>query len=134
MTEALLANRTGDVDAFIRSLEHPLASAVQDIRLAILAIDDRITEHIKWKAPSFGRDNDDRVTFQLRHPQRIQLIFHRGAKVKDTLGFTFADDTDLISWAAPDRGIVTFASQDEVNTSLSALVTLVQRWMDATST
>ena len=54
--------------------------------------------------------------------------------MKDTLGFAFADDTDLISWAAPDRGIVTFASQDEVNTSLSALVTLVQRWMDATST
>lgn len=133
MIDAPLANRSAEVDAFMHTLAHPLTESVQNIRLGILASDARVTEHIKWKAPSFCRDNDDRVTFQLRHPQRIQLIFHRGAKVKDIAGFTFADTSGLIQWAATDRGIVTFAIAEDVAARKDDLLSLILRWMDATT-
>lgn len=104
------------------------------IRVAILALDARITERIKWNAPSFCRNDDDRLTFNLRHPNRIQLILHRGAKVKDTTDVHFSDDSGLVTWAAPDRGIVTMTSPAEATTHHHDLLALVRRWLDATAT
>jgi hypothetical protein len=45
-------NRSPEVDEFLSELTHPLREGVVELRDAILACDDGITEHIKWKAPS----------------------------------------------------------------------------------
>ena len=60
-----MPNRSPEVDEFLRELSHPLQEGVAEVRDAILASDDGITEHIKWKAPSFCHEGDDRVTFRL---------------------------------------------------------------------
>ena len=78
-----------------------------------------ITERIKWNAPSFGVDGDDRVTFKLHPPDRLQLVVHRGAKARDMQGFTFADPSGLVRWVAPDRGVVTLRSLDEIAARLA---------------
>jgi Domain of unknown function (DU1801) len=84
-------------------LEHPLKEGVQRLRTAILASNDTITEHIKWNAPSFRHAGQDRVTFRLQPGDKLQLIFHRGAKVRtDTAAFAFNDPTGLMTWLAPD--------------------------------
>ncbi len=95
MNENRIANRSDAVDHFLQGLDHPLKEEIEDIRLAILRSNDRITEQIKWKAPSFCYHGDDRVTFKLHPPDRIQIIFHRGAKVKDARDFAFEDRTGL---------------------------------------
>jgi hypothetical protein len=132
MTRAILSNWSSEVDSFMQSLDHPLKPGIEAIRHIILALDPAITERMKWKAPSFGYD-DDRLTFNLRHTGRIQLIFHRGAKVKDSTGFTFADPSGLIAWAAIDRGIVTFTSIEQVDTHLDTLAPVLLDWMRVTS-
>lgn len=120
-----------DVATFITSLEHPLRDGVVRLRAALLAVGDATTEHIKWNAPSFCDQGDDRCTMRLT-PTTVQLILHRGAKVKATAGFSFVDDTGLVAWAAPDRGVVTFTSAAEVETHLEVVVDLVRRWFIAT--
>jgi len=45
---------SSDVDRFLADLEHPLKAGVEQLRAAILASDDAITEHVKWNAPSFA--------------------------------------------------------------------------------
>jgi hypothetical protein len=132
MTQAVPSKWSSEVDSFMETLDHPLKPGIEAIRQAILALDPAITERIKWKAPSFGYD-DDRLTFNLRHPGRIQLILHRGAKVKDSTGFTFADPSDLIAWAATDRGIVTFTSFEQVDTELDTLAPVLLEWLKVTS-
>jgi hypothetical protein len=77
-----MPNQTPEVDAFLRELSHPMKDEIVEVRAAILASDEQITEHIKWKAPSFCYHGDDRVTFRLL-PEGLQLVFHRGAKVRD---------------------------------------------------
>ena len=85
-----MANTSAEVDQFMARLRHPLKEGVQRLRTAILASNDTITEHIKWNAPSFHHAGQDRVTFRLQPGDKLQLIFHRGAKVRaDTTGFVF---------------------------------------------
>ena len=113
-------------------LEHPLKPQIAALRDAILASDPDITEQIKWKAPSFCIDGDDRVTFRLHPPDAIYLVFHRGAKVKDATDFSFEDPTGLMKWAAKDRAQLALRTAAEVGQHKHEVVALVTRWMAAT--
>lgn len=121
------------VERFLRELDHPMADEVRRLRGVILAVDDAITEQIKWSAPSFGPAGQDRVTMRLHPKGYLQLIFHRGAKVKSSAGFAFVDESGLLEWAAPDRGVMSLRTADDVAAAVVALPTLVARWIAATS-
>ena len=121
-----------DVDRFLAELEHPLKAGVVQLRAAILASDDAITEHVKWNAPSFCYDGVDRVTFRLQPGDRLQLVLHRGAKVRDDAGdFRFDDDSGLLHWVATDRAVITFRDLDDVAARQEAVVDVVNRWVGA---
>jgi len=127
-----MARRTGPVDSFMAELDHPLAAGVEQLRRAILASNDGISEHVKWNAPSFRYAGEDRVTFRLQPGNRLQLVFHRGARTReDSAGFGFEDPGGLMEWAAPDRALVTFRDLAEVEIRQAAVVELVNRWVEA---
>jgi hypothetical protein len=89
-----------DVDGFMTSLAHPQKSEIEELRVAILASNTGITERIKSNAPSFCYLGDDRVTFRLQPGNRVELIFHRGARVRsDSHAFESEDDIGLLKWA-----------------------------------
>jgi hypothetical protein len=119
-----------DVEQYLAELHHPLKDGVRQLRAAILACDPAISEHVKWNAPSFRHGGEDRVTFRLRPRGRLQLIFHRGAKVRaDSAGFTFDDPTGLMTWAAPDRAVIDFPDLAAVSARQAQVTTLVRRWV-----
>jgi len=111
-------------------LNHPLKEGVEQLRTAILDSNYQITEHIKWKAPSFCYAGEDRVTFRLYPENRVQLVFHRGAKVKSDAGdFAFEDDTELMRWVADDRAVVALRDVKDALAKKQALVDVVNRWV-----
>lgn len=121
---------TSDVDRFMAELEHPMKASIERLRVAIMAENPTLTEQIKWKAPSFCVDGVDRVTFTLHPANHIRLVLHRGAKVReDVADFTFVDDTGLVAWATPDRGVVTFTSAEVAQQNEAALLGLIGRWV-----
>jgi hypothetical protein len=125
-----MPNRSPEVDRFMEGLNHPLKDGIERLRAAILDSNDRITEHIKWKAPSFCYAGEDRVTFRLYPEDRVQLIFHRGAKVKsDAADFAFDDHTGLLRWIANDRAVVALRDAEDAEAKRSALVEVVNRWV-----
>ena len=127
-----MQNRSQEVDRFMESLDHPLKAEIEQLRVAILDSNDQITEHIKWKAPSFVYAGEDRVTFRLYPEDRTQLVFHRGAKVKADAGdFAFDDDTGLLRWVANDRAVVALRGAEEVEAKRMAVVGVVNRWVVA---
>ncbi|WP_328414874.1 DUF1801 domain-containing protein [Micromonospora sp. NBC_00389] len=127
-----MPSKSGEVDDFMETLNHPLKAGVEELRLAILASNADISEHVKWNAPSFRYNGEDRVTFRLRPADRLQLIFHRGAKVRSDLAeFTFQDPTGLMTWLAPDRGVVTFPDLEAIQSQQAAVVSLVNHWVRA---
>jgi hypothetical protein len=123
------------VAEFIQTTRHPLKKAVEELREIILGADKGITEHIKWNAPSFCFDGDDRITFNLSKNDRILLIFHRGAKVKDSKNKEplIEDTTGLLEWLTPDRAAIKFQSTDDVTDKKKALKKVVKLWLAATA-
>jgi len=120
-----------DVSAFIASLEARWRGPIEALRAGLLATPS-VTEHIKWKAPSFCHEGDDRVTLRVPPKGGLQLVFHRGVAVKDTRGFVFEDRSGLVVWAAPDRGIVTLETPEALAKHTSAVLALARAWMAAT--
>ena len=123
-------NNTEEVDAFMAQLDHPLKAEVQAVRDIIKGANPAITEHIKWNAPSFCYNGDDKVTMNLHSKDSIQLIFHRGAKVKDSKDFSFEDRTGLLEWLAADRATVKLHNMEDVTAKKAALAKVVNQWMD----
>ena len=123
-----------DVDAFMAALDHPLKAATERLRALVLEAAPGFGERVKWNAPSYGPGDQDRITFHLSRKDRVQVIFHRGAKAETDKAFRFDGDPDsLLTWAAPDRGVAVFRSVDEVEARASAFGALVQAWLAATS-
>jgi hypothetical protein len=70
------------------------------------------------------------VTFRLYPENRVQLVFHRGAKVKSDGGdFAFEDDTGLLRWVADDRAVVALRDAKDAEAEQWALVEVVNRWV-----
>jgi hypothetical protein len=127
------ADSTREVKAFLDGLKHRRKEEVLVIQNIILSADSGITERIKWNAPSFCIDDDDRITFRLQPGDRVELIFHRGvAKRDDAATFSFKDGSGLLEWVAEDRAMVTFRDLQDVKAKSVALKDLVRRWMSAT--
>ena len=135
---ALKTTRTGKrnewddpaaVDRLIQALNHPLKPEMEAIRSIILDSDSRITEGIKWNAPSFYC-NGWFATYHVRSRDRLQVIFHRGAKVRaNPAGRLPIDDpTGLLKWLAKDRCIATFSSASDLAAKKSALNSIVSQW------
>lgn len=121
-----------EVEQYLAELEHPLKDGVLRLREVILSSDLPITEHVKWNAPSFCLDGEDRVTFRLRPRDQLQLILHRGAAVRaDTADFRFEDPDGLLTWLAPDRAVITFADLEHVAELDEAVGALVERWVQS---
>jgi hypothetical protein len=114
---------------FLETLEYPLKNVVEAVREIILSTNPDITEHIKWNAPSFCFGGEDRITMNLRSPEFLLLVFHRGAKAKEGI-LKIDDPHNLLTWLAADRATAKFASMDEVNFTKNALVELVQNWVE----
>ncbi len=129
-----MAKAVMTVDSFLDNLDHPLKTGIITLRKTILAVDSDITEQIKWNAPSFCIGGDDRITFRFppKGKAEVQLIFHRGAKSKDSAAFEFTDSSGLVQWAASDRGVVTLTSPEDIAKKTNKLAALAKAWFEAT--
>lgn len=128
-----VAEKLGAVDTYLQALEHRHKPAIQALRRLIHDAVPGLTERIKWNAPSFGKGEDDRITMRLHPGDRLQLILHRGAKAGADDLFRFEDPDKLITWAAPDRGVVTFVDADDLADKSAALTEILRRWVACTT-
>lgn len=130
-TAAKASNDT--VTRWLASCRHALRVELDTLRELVVAAEPRLVEGIKWNAPSYAFDGDDRLTFNLSAKDRVRLIFHCGVKKRATKGRVPVDDRGLLEWAADDRGIATFRSAAEVAAAKQSLPQLVRDWLAATT-
>ncbi|UVI28392.1 DUF1801 domain-containing protein [Paenibacillus spongiae] len=120
---------------FLNNLEHPLKDEIEEVRKIILGANEELCEHIKWKAPSFCYDNEDRITFNLHGKGYFLLIFHCGAKAKEHAGEArlLEDPTGLLDWVAKDRATVKFTDMNDVEAKREKLAVIITKWLEVTS-
>lgn len=118
-----------DVDAFLASLNHPFKNEIEELRKTILGADRRITEGIKWNAPSF-RTTEWFATFHLRAKEGVQVILHLGAKKKDNSETVKIDDPDgLLEWLSSDRASAKFRDAKDVKSKKAAFGRVIRQWV-----
>lgn len=109
------------VDAYMERLDHPLKIEVQAVRTLIKGVDPRITEQVKWNAPSFSYKGY-LATFNLRPTHHVHLVWHNGAILQDPAG--------LLEGRYPDRRMTYFTSMAEVEAKRPAMEALVRQWVE----
>ena len=80
-----MGNRNPDVDTWFERYDNPLKDLVQAVRDVILATDERLSEEIKWQAPTFVYKGNI-ASFFPKAKKHVTLMFHQGASLDDPSG------------------------------------------------
>ena len=125
------SNEGGEVEAFLRALDHPHKTEIAALRKIILGSDPAICEGIKWNAPSF-RTSDWFATFHLRAKDGVHLILHLGAKKRKGASprAAIADPESLLGWLGPDRASVRFRDGKEIAARRSDFQKVLRQWIE----
>ena len=110
------------VDAYMRDLDHPFKAEIEAVRAIILGASPKITERIKWNAPSFFY-KEDLGAFHPRATEfaHLVLLFPGGAGVPVK--------SSLLEGTAKDRREAKFHSLGDIETKKRALEKLVKDWV-----
>ena len=107
---------TEQVTAYMQVLEHPLKAEIEALRSIIKETDVRISERIKWKAPSYYC-KEDFLTFNHRMQDKVHLIFHNDAIPKVSSAILEGD--------YKDRRMVYFKDMNEILAKKSAFQRII---------
>jgi hypothetical protein len=120
------------VTKFLDELNHPFRNEIEQLRLIILAANEHLTENIKWNGPNYCFNSGDRITMRIQPPKQVQLIFHRGATVREQpQGRLISEDFAILTWKENDRAIATFRTLQEIEKNQVTLTKIVQAWIVA---
>jgi hypothetical protein len=104
---------------------------VDALRSVIREAGPGLAETVKWNAPNFAQNGEDRITLGLERDGSVRVVLHRGAATKVD-GFNFADSAALARWPSPDRGVLKFRDTAAIEGLRLPLVDLFSRWLEAT--
>lgn len=119
-------------DEFLNDLDASKRQQVEALRSLILTTEPSLKEHIKWNAPSYVLDVEDRITFNLMNKQQVvKLIFHMGATRKENKKGTpiMQDESGLLEWSSDIRAMVTFTSIEEITSHKDSLQEIIKNWL-----
>lgn len=120
---------TEAVNRYMTALVHTRKGEIETVRALILGVDPRITESVKWNAPSFSIA-DHFATMRLHPKDMVQIVFHTGAKVKpDAKAVKIDVPAGLLKWAAKDRAQASLADANDLAAKRSALESIVKQWI-----
>lgn len=115
-----MSNRSAEVDAWLERYENPQKPLVEAVREVVLAADPRVTETIKWQAPTFVFHGNI-ASFFPKSKAHVALMFHTGASL--------ADPTGLLEGDGAVSRIARFHDADDLAAKTDALQGLIRAWV-----
>lgn len=123
-----------EVTDFLDQINPSLRDEIEYLRSIIMNTGMNLTEGIKWNAPSYSINGNDRITLRINSPKIIQIIFHRGAKVqKQSPERILSDKYTILLWKENDRAIATFKSLNEIQDNILILKEIITKWIESTT-
>ena len=114
-------NKNAAVDAWFEAYDNPQRENVMRVREIVLAADPRITESIKWKAPTFEYKGNI-ASFFPKAKKHVSLMFHQGAKIPG--------EHPLLTGDGETSRTAKFVDREAIEASADALQATVQAWCD----
>ena len=114
-------NRSAEIDAWLEAYDNPMKPVVAAMREAILAADPRVTETIKWQAPTFVYKGNI-ASFFPRAKAHASLMFHKGATIPGDFRNLEGDGAEARSFKVMDL--------DDLAAKEAELAAIVRAWCD----
>ncbi len=114
-------NKNPTVDAWFDDYDNPQKDGVARVREIILATDDRITESIKWKAPTFEYKGNI-ASFFPRAKKHVSLMFHQGASIPG--------DHPLLEGDGDTARNAKFADLADIEAKRPQLEAVIRAWIE----
>ena len=113
-------SRNPVVDAWFEKYENPQKDLVQAVRAIILDTDPRITEVIKWQAPTFVYKGNI-ASFYPKSVKHVSLMFHTGSALSDPSG--------VLEGAGDTSRVLRVLDHDDLDGKADALRGLIANWI-----
>lgn len=120
------------ISEFIEHLDTDKKVQVETLRTIIKNVEPALTEHIKWNAPSYQLNGQDRITFNIMNKAGIvKLVLHMGATKKENKKAepVMCDESGLLEWNSDIRATITFNDLSHINEKKSDLIEIIKRWL-----
>jgi hypothetical protein len=115
-------NRSPEVQAWFETYDNPQKDLVRAVRSIVLDADSRMSEAIKWKAPTF-MFRGNLASFYPRSTKHVALMFHTGASLPDPTG--------LLDGEGGTSRVARFADAEDLAAKADALRDLVRAWVSS---
>jgi len=117
------------VNQKLAEIDHSMPDVVQELRELILAVDPIIEEGIKWNSMSF-RTSEWFATLNQRARDRVEFVFHLGAKVKSAeIRAEIPEIPRCVEWKSGDRCLVTFRTAQEARANQAEFQSFIKEWI-----
>jgi hypothetical protein len=112
---------TPEVDAWFAAYDHPAKDAMLRVRQIILA-DDRMTETIKWKSPTFMYGGN-MASFNPRTKAHVSLMFHTGVSIPGS--------HPRLEGGGDTARYMKFTDLDDVESAREEIEAVVRAWCES---
>lgn len=104
---------------YMSTLEHPMKAEIETLRAIIQGTDEKISERIKWNAPSYFY-KEDMLTFGplMRIMDGILLVFHHPCIVHI--------ESEILEGKYKDRRLVTFKNSADVASKRTEIESIIR--------
>ena len=110
-----------EVDAWLESYDNPMKPVVAAMRDLILEADHRISETIKWQAPTFVYKGNI-ASFFPKAKKHASLMFHKGAHIPG--------DWPALEGDAAEARTLKVLDPDDLARKQSQLEGIIRAWCD----
>lgn len=120
------------VAEFLDELDEDTLDQVNELRGIIFEAEPNLVENIKWNAPNYVHDGEDRITFNLRNKEgKVKLVLHMGATKKENKkAKPILNDTEQLGVAVSNiRTVITFENMQDILAKEEALRDILRRWL-----
>ena len=124
------------VTEFLGDLDASKRQQVTLLRTIIKEAHPGLDERIKWNAPSYAMNGEDRLTFSVQNKDNaVKLVLHMGAtRPENKKGApVMPDESGLISWQSDIRGILSFTDAIDITDKQPAITDIITRWLTIVS-
>lgn len=117
-TKTIKPDATEAVADYMAKLKHPLKAEAEILRTVIKSAGKKLSERIKWNAPSYHINETDLLTFNFGNAKAVRIVFHHPSVVKIK--------SPLLQGEYKDRRIVYINSAAEAKTAKKELERIIK--------
>ncbi|MFZ1483822.1 MAG: DUF1801 domain-containing protein [Candidatus Saccharimonadales bacterium] len=125
-------NKYETVAEFLDELDENTLDQVNELRGIIFEAEPNLIENIKWNAPNYVHNGEDRITFNVMNKEgKVKLVLHMGATRKeDKNAPPELDDPENLGKSASNiRTVITFENLQDILAKEEGLKDILRRWL-----